>query len=86
MGTIKLKRMRWVGHVACMGLNRNVYWILVVKPGGHTPLGRSGYRWKDNIKMDLQETVGWHSLNTSGTAWGEVVGSCEHHAETGSTK
>ena len=36
MGTIKSKRMRWVGHVACTGKNRNVYWILVAKPGGHT--------------------------------------------------
>jgi hypothetical protein len=30
----------------------------VGKPEGKRPLGRSGRRWEDNIKMDLQE-VGW---------------------------
>ena len=25
------------------------------KPGRKCPLGRSGRRWKDNIKIDLQE-------------------------------
>jgi len=32
--------------------------VLVRKPEGKRPLGRPKYRWKDNIKMDLQE-VGW---------------------------
>jgi hypothetical protein len=29
---IKSRRMRWVGHVARMGTNRNAYSILVGKP------------------------------------------------------
>jgi hypothetical protein len=28
--------------------------ILVGKPEGKRPLGRSRYRWVDNIKMDLR--------------------------------
>ena len=28
------------------------------KPEGRRPLGRSGLRWEDNIKTDLQK-VGW---------------------------
>jgi len=47
--------MRWVGHVAHMGERRGVYRVLVVKPEGKRPLGRTRHRWKDNIKMDLQE-------------------------------
>jgi len=35
--------------------NRDVYRILVGKPEGKRPLGRSRGRWEDNIKMDLQE-------------------------------
>jgi hypothetical protein len=31
---IKWRRMRWVGHVACMGENRGVYRVLVGKPEG----------------------------------------------------
>jgi hypothetical protein len=34
---------------------RNAYKILVGKPEGKTPLGKSRCIWKDNIKMDLIE-------------------------------
>jgi len=34
------------------------YRVLVRKPEGKRPLGRSRRRWKDDIKMDLQK-VGW---------------------------
>jgi len=37
---IKSKRMRWVGHVACMGEMRNAYKILVGKPEGKRSLRR----------------------------------------------
>jgi hypothetical protein len=36
---------------------RNVYKILVGKPEGKRPLGRTGHRWEDNITMDLREKV-----------------------------
>ena len=52
---IKSRRMRWAGHVACMGKRRGVYRVLVGKPEGKRQLGRSVRRWEDNIKMDLQE-------------------------------
>jgi hypothetical protein len=55
---IKSRRMRWEGHVACMGEGRGAYRILVGRPEGWRPLGRPRHRWEDNIKMDLQE-VGW---------------------------
>jgi len=50
---IKL-RMRWAGHVACLGKGRGIYRVLVGKPEGRRPLGRPKHRWEDNIKMDLQ--------------------------------
>jgi hypothetical protein len=37
---IKSRRMRWEGHVARMGENRNAYRILVGKPEEKRPLGR----------------------------------------------
>jgi hypothetical protein len=37
---IILRRMRWMGHAACMGEMRNSYKILVRKPEGKRPLGR----------------------------------------------
>jgi len=50
--------MRKVGHVVRTMERRGVYRVLVGKSEGKRPLGR----WKDNIKMDLQE-VGWRSMD-----------------------
>jgi hypothetical protein len=55
---IKSRRMRWAGHVACLGENRGAYRILVGRPEGRRPLGRLRCRREDNIELDLQE-VGW---------------------------
>jgi hypothetical protein len=53
---IKSRRMRWVGHVACMGEERNVHNVLMGKPEGKRPLGRPRRKWEDGIRMDLRET------------------------------
>jgi hypothetical protein len=50
---IKARRMRWAGHVACMGEVRGAYNILVGSPEGRRPLGRPKHRWENNTKMDL---------------------------------
>jgi hypothetical protein len=34
---------------------RNVYSILVGKPEGERPFGRPGFRYEDNIRVDLWE-------------------------------
>jgi len=52
---VKLRRMRWAGHVARMGEGKGVYRVLVGKPEEKRPLGRPRRRWEDNIKMDLRE-------------------------------
>jgi hypothetical protein len=36
---VKSRRMRWAGHVACMGEGRVVHRVLVGKPEGKRPLG-----------------------------------------------
>jgi hypothetical protein len=55
---MKSRRMRWAGHVARMGEERNVYRVLVGKPEGKRPLERPRRRWEDGIKTDLRKT-GW---------------------------
>jgi len=72
---IKLRKMRWAGHVAYMGERRGVYSVLVGKPEGKIPLGRPRYRWEDNIKMDLQELV-WGSW--TGLIWLRIGTGSEH--------
>ena len=49
---IKLSRMRWAELVAHMGERRGMYRVLVGKPEGKRPLGKSRHRWEDNIKME----------------------------------
>jgi hypothetical protein len=61
--------MRWAGHVARVGEERNVYKVLVGKPEGKRPLGRPRRRWKDRIRMDLREIslgvwIGFDCLRT----------------------
>ena len=52
---IKSRRMRWAEHVARMEERRSVNKVLVMKREGKRPLGRPRRRWKDNMKMDIQE-------------------------------
>jgi hypothetical protein len=59
----KSRRLRWTGHVACMGEGKGVYRVLVGKTEGKRPLGRLGRRWEDNIKTDLRE------IGSDGANW-----------------
>jgi hypothetical protein len=74
---VKSRRMRSVGHVARMGGERGVHRVLVGKPEGKTQLGRRRRRWKNIIKMDLQE-VGrvrgeWMELAQDRDGWRSLV-------------
>jgi hypothetical protein len=55
-----------------------VYRVLVGKPEGKRPLRRPRRRWKDNIKMDLQEVGGgggdWMELAGGRDRWRALVG------------
>jgi hypothetical protein len=69
--------MRWAGHVARIGEDRRVYKVLVGKPEGKSPLGRSRHRWEDGIRMDLREiglgVVDWIRLAQDRDWWRAVV-------------
>jgi hypothetical protein len=54
INVIRSRRMRWVGQVARLE-KRNACNTFVGEPEGKRPLGRTGRRWKDNIRMDLRE-------------------------------
>jgi hypothetical protein len=63
---IKSRRMRWAGHVACMGEESKVYKVLVRNPEGKRPLGRPRSRWENWIRMDRRD-IGWEVW--SGFKW-----------------
>jgi hypothetical protein len=52
---IKSRRMRWAGHVARMGDERNMYQVWWESLEGKRPLGRPRRRWQCGINMDLME-------------------------------
>jgi hypothetical protein len=60
-----------------MGKSRGVYRVLVGKPEGMGPHGRPRHRWKDNIKMDLQEVgcevMDWIDLTQDWDRWRALV-------------
>ena len=64
---IKLRRMKWAGHVARLSEERGVYRVLVGKLEGKRLLGRPRRRWVDNSRMDLQE-VGCGYMDRIGLA------------------
>jgi hypothetical protein len=45
---IKSRRMRWLGHIACMGEMRNAYRIFIGKSTGKEPHRRPRCIWEDN--------------------------------------
>jgi hypothetical protein len=60
---IKSRRMKWAGHVACIGEGRSVYRVLVGRPKGKRLFKKTRCRLEDNIKMDLRKI--W----TDGANW-----------------
>jgi 3-oxoacyl-ACP reductase-like protein len=60
-----------------LGGRRGVYRVLVGKPEGKTPLGRTRRRWEDNIKMEFQkegcEGMDWIELAQNRDKWRAFV-------------
>jgi len=52
---MKLRRLRWAGHVARMGRKRRLYsgWNIIRR----RPLGRPRHRWYDNIRNNCHAFV-----------------------------
>jgi hypothetical protein len=57
---IKSRRLEWAGHVARTGQKRNVYKLLVEKPGKETT-GKIKPGWVDNIEIDLSR-IDWGGM------------------------
>jgi hypothetical protein len=74
---IKLRSMRWKGHVAVMGLMKSECKCFVEKPEGRRSHGISRYGWEDTIKMGLtgigSEAVDWVHVTLERDRWRALV-------------
>jgi hypothetical protein len=65
------------GTCGTQGGGEGVYRILVGRPEGKRPLGRSRRRWEDNIKLDLREIeidgANWIRLAQDRVQWWAFV-------------
>jgi hypothetical protein len=61
MRMMKPRRIRWVGHVACLGEVRNAYKGLVGRTEGKRPSRRYRHTCGADIKMDFKE-MGWEGV------------------------
>jgi len=56
-----------------MGRSRDVYRVLMGKPEGKRPFGRTMFKWEDNIKMGPQkvecEGMDWIDLAQDRDRW-----------------
>ena len=60
----KSREIRWMGNAARMGERRDVYRVLVRKPGRKKPLGKLRRRWEDNINVDVQGNTREYTMGT----------------------
>jgi hypothetical protein len=63
---IKSRRIRWVGHVACMGESRDVYRVLVGEPEGKRSLEDPGIDWRIILRQNFRK---WNVRARTGLMW-----------------
>ena len=71
---VKSRRLRWSGHMACMGEGRGVHRVLVGKPEGKRSLGRPRRRWEEILRWIFRKWEGegvetglsWLRIGTGG--------------------
>ena len=60
---VKVRRLRWMEHVAHMEERRGTSRVLVGKHEEKRPLGRHRPRWENYIRIDFHEIWDWILLN-----------------------
>jgi hypothetical protein len=74
---IKSRRIRWAGHVARMGEERNVYRLLMRNSGGGDHLEDQGVDGRIGSKWILGRLATGCGLDSTGSGQGPVAGCCE---------
>jgi hypothetical protein len=78
---MKVRKMRWKGHVACLKEIRNAFKVCLEILKGKIPCGRLCTAGRIVLKQIIEKKVGWQGLDSTGSGWGTVTGPCEHSGE-----
>jgi hypothetical protein len=79
--TVESGRMRWVGHVTCIGEVTDAYRILVRKTAGKRLLECCRCKWMIIFKTEFKEMEYDNGLDLSGLLERTMAGTCEHGNE-----
>lgn len=72
---IKMRRLRWLGHVQRMGEERVPKKVLYSTPEGSRSVGHPRLRWMEDVEADLRKMGirNWRSLAVSRENWRTLV-------------
>jgi hypothetical protein len=73
--TIKVRRLKWAGHVVRMSDDRTVKRVFVGKPDGRRKAGRPKLRWLDCTENDLKSTAvkRWRKKAEDRSVWTSIL-------------
>ena len=72
---IKVKRLAWAGHVACVNNDRILKNIFNTKPEGVRSVGRLKLRWEDGVNQDTktQGVKNWKNAALERDEWTQLL-------------
>jgi hypothetical protein len=79
--TIKIGRIKWIGHVMRMEFHDPVWKTLLEKPAGQHRRGRPRIRFVDNVEVDLGNNGirVWRRTAMDRDAWKNVLKEAKAH-------
>jgi len=78
---IKARRIKWLGHIPRLDQAELIRKLLVWKPMGIRPVGRSRQRWQEDVMEDLKKlkVKNWKEKAKDRRTWRDLVEKAKPH-------
>jgi hypothetical protein len=78
---IKAQRIKWLGHIQRMDQARPTGKLLVWKPMGNRPEGRTRQRWQEDVIEDLKKlkVKNWKEIAEDRRTWTDLAEKAKTH-------
>jgi hypothetical protein len=72
---MKAQRIKWLGHIQRMDQARPTSKLLVWKPMGTRPVGRTRQRWQEDVMEDLKKLKvnNWKEVAKERRSWRDLA-------------